>query len=46
MAVKGRQAKLENPHDTTRVVDVSYASINSVKSSSLSTSNRIRPKRC
>ena len=26
MAVKGRQVKLNDPHDTTRVVDVSYAS--------------------
>ena len=33
MAVKGRQAKLKNPHDTTRVVDVSCASVSSVQSS-------------
>jgi len=35
MAVKGRQAKLKDPHDTTRVVDVSCASISSIQSSSL-----------
>ena len=41
-AVKGRQAKLRDPHDTTRVVNVSC----SVQSSSLSTSHRIRPTHC
>ena len=37
-AVKGRQAKLRDPHDTTRVVIV-FISV-----SSLSASQRIRPK--
>jgi len=37
MAVKGRQTKLKDPHDTTRVVDVSCASISFLQSSSLST---------
>ena len=37
-AVKGRQAKLRDPHDTTPVVDVS------ISVSSLSASHRIRPK--
>ena len=37
-AVKGRQAKLSDPHDTTRVVNVS------ISASSLSASHRIRPK--
>ena len=37
-AVKGRQAKLRDPHDTTRVVNVSI----SVRS--LSASHKIRPK--
>ena len=37
-AVKGRQAKLRDPHDTTRVVNVS------ISVSSLSASHRIRPK--
>ena len=38
MAVKGRQAKLRDPHDTTRVVNVS------ISASPLSASHRIRPK--
>jgi len=37
-AVEGRQAKLSEPHDTTRVVNVS------ISVSSLSASHRIRPK--
>ena len=38
-AVKGGQAKLRDPHDTTRVVNVS------ISVSSLSTSHIIRPKK-
>ena len=38
-AVKGRQAKLRDPHDTTRVVNVS------ISVSSLSASHRIRPRK-
>jgi len=45
MVVKGHQAKLKDPHDTTHVV-ISCASISHVPSSTLSTSARIRPKRC
>ena len=37
-AVKGRRAKHRDPHDTTRVVNVS------ISVSSLNTSHRIRPK--
>ena len=39
-AAKGRQAKLRDPHDTARVLNVS------ISVSSLSASHRIRPKKC
>ena len=45
MAVKGRQTKLRDLHVTMPVVDVSCAPIISTQSSSLSTSDRIRPKK-
>ena len=37
MVVKGRQAKLKDPHDMKHVVDISCASVGSVQSSFLST---------
>jgi len=46
VGLKGRQAKLKDLHDTTRVVDVSCASISFLQSSLLSTTDEKGPKRC